>query len=63
MSHMKEQNKTQKKKKKKELNKIETSNLLGSLVIGMFNELWGRVDEFSNNLNKEIGNMKSTSQK
>ena len=62
MSHMKEQNKTQ-KKKKKELNKIETSNLLGSLVIGMFNELWGRVDEFSNNLNKEIGNMKSTSQK
>ena len=57
MDQMKEQNKTP----EKELNEIETSNLLGvefkTLVIKMLNELRERVDELSKNFNKEIGNI------
>ena len=59
MSQMKEQNKTP----EKELNKMETSNLLDAewktLVIRMLSELRGRVDELSENFNKEIGNIKT----
>ena len=53
-SEMKEQNKTLGKK----LNKMVTSNLLDAefktLVIRMLNELRRRVDELSENFNKEI---------
>ena len=55
---MKEQNKTL----KKELNQIETGNLLDAKfktqVIRMLNELRRRVDELNENFNKEIGNVK-----
>ena len=56
---MKAQNKTP----EKELNKMETSNLLDAefkiLVIRMLNELRRRVDELSENFNKDIGNIKT----
>ena len=56
---MKEQNKTT----ETELNKMETSKLLDAefktQVIRMFTELRGRVDELSENFNKEIGNIKT----
>ena len=56
MSQMNEYNKTS----EKELNKIETSNLLDAefktLVITMLNELRGRVDALSENFNKEMRN-------
>ena len=52
MSQMKEQIKTS----EKELNKMETSNVLGAefktLVIRTFNELKGRGDELTENLNR-----------
>ena len=55
---MKEQNKTP----DKELNKMETRKLLDTefktLVIRMFNKLRGRIDELSENPNKETGNIK-----
>ena len=51
MSELKEQNKTP----EKYLNKMETSNLphaeFKTLVIRMFNELRGRIDELSENFN------------
>ena len=53
MSQMNAYNKTS----EKELNKIETSNLLDAefktLVIRMLDELRGKVDEFSDKFNKE----------
>ena len=58
MSQTKEQNKAP----EKELNKMETSNLpnagFKTLLIRILNELKGRVDELSENFNKEIENMK-----
>ena len=55
---MKEQNKAP----EKEFNKMETSNLPDAdfkiLVIRMLNELRGRIQELSENFNKEIGNIK-----
>ena len=46
----------------KELNKMEASNLpdieFKILVIRMLSELRGRVDELSDNFNKEIKNIK-----
>ena len=58
MSQMKERNKHQKKNFKK----IETSNPPGAelktLVIRMLNELRKRVDDFSENFNKDVGNIK-----
>ena len=58
MSQMKEQNKTP----EKELNRMEASNPPNAefkmLIIRMFNELRGGVDELSENFNKEIGNIK-----
>ena len=58
MSQMKEQNKTP----EKELNKMEINNLLSTefrtLVIRMLSELRKRVDEISENFNKETGNIK-----
>ena len=55
---MKEQDKTT----QKELNKMQISNLLDTefktLVIRMLNECRGRVDELSENFNKEMGNIK-----
>ena len=55
---MKEQNKTP----DKELNKMETNNLLDTefktLFVRMLNELKRRVDELSENFNKEIENIK-----
>ena len=57
---MKEQNKAS----EKELNKMEISNLpdveFETLVIWMLNELRGRVDELSDNVNKEIENKKES---
>ena len=54
MSQMKEQNRTP----EKELNNIDTSNLLDAefktLVKRMLNELRERIDELSENCNKEI---------
>ena len=59
MFWMKEQNNTP----EKETNKMETSNILDAefktLVIRMLNELKGRVDELSENFNKEIENIKT----
>ena len=56
---MKEQNKTP----DKELNKMETNNLLDTefktLFVRMLNELKRRVDELSENFNKEIENIKA----
>ena len=58
MAQIKEQRNTT----EKELNKIETGNLLNAefktLVIRMFNKLRGRVDKLSQNFNKEIVNIK-----
>ena len=58
MSQMKEQNKTA----EKELNEMKTSNLsdaeLKTLVISIFNGLRRTADKFSENFNKEIGNIK-----
>ena len=58
MAQMKEQSKTS----EKELNKMETSNLPGAefrtLVIRMLNEHKVRVDEFSEDFNIEIQNIK-----
>ena len=55
---MKEQNKSL----EKEINKMETSNLLDvefkTLVIRMLNELKGKVDKCSEKFNEEIGNIK-----
>ena len=63
MFQMKEENKAS----EEELNKMETSNLLvaefKTLVIRMINDFRGRVDEFSENFNKVIENIKRTSQK
>ena len=57
MSQVKKQN----KRLKKELNSMETSNLLDAdfktLVIRMLNELRERVDELHENFNTEIGNI------
>ena len=54
---MKEQNKIP----EKELNKMETSNLpdkkFKMLITRILNELRGRVDELSENFNKEIENI------
>ena len=54
ISHIKKQNKAPEKKS----NKMETSNLpdaeFKTLVIKMLKELRGRVNEFSENFNKEI---------
>ena len=54
MAQMQEQNKTP----EKELNEMEASNLsdaeFKTLVIRMLNELRRRVDELSENFNKEI---------
>ena len=53
MSQMKEQNKTP----EKETDKMETSNLVNvefkTLVIRMLNKLKGRVDDLSEDFNKE----------
>ena len=58
MFHMKEQNKAP----EKERNKVEMSNLkdaeFKTLVIRMLNELKGRVDELSENFNREVENIK-----
>ena len=58
MALMKEQNKTP----EKELKKMETNNLsdarFKTLVIRMLKELRRRVEELSENLNKEIENIK-----
>ena len=58
MSQMKEQNSTP----EKELNKMEIRNLLDAefktLALKVLNKLKGRVDELSENLHKEIGNIK-----
>ena len=58
MSPMKEQDKTPIKEPKE----VETSSLpngeFKTLIIRMLNELKERVDEFSENFNKEIGNRK-----
>ena len=58
MSQIKEQNKTP----EKELNRMETSNLpdaeFKTVVIRMLNELKGRVEERSENFNKEVENIK-----
>ena len=58
VSQMKEHNKTP----EKELNKMETSNLLDSefktLVIRMLKKPRGRVEELSENFSQEIGNIK-----
>ena len=55
---MKEQNKTP----EKELNKMEKSNLLDAvfktMVMRMLNEFRRRVDKLSEDVNKEIGNIK-----
>ena len=55
MSQMREQSKTP----ERELQKMETSNLLDvefkTLVIKMLNELW-RINALNKNFNKEIGN-------
>ena len=53
---MKEQNKTP----EKELNKMETNNPPDSelkiLAVSMLNNVKGRVDKFSENFDKKIGN-------
>ena len=58
LSHMKKQNKAP----EKELNERETSNLpdteIKTLVIRMLNKLRRRVDELSEDFNKEIENIK-----
>ena len=58
MFWMKEQNNTP----EKETNKMETSNILDAefktLVIRMLNELRGRIDQQSENLDKGIVNIK-----
>ena len=58
MSHMKEQNKAP----GKEFTKMKTSNLpdieFKTLAIRMLKELRRRVDELSENFNKEIENVK-----
>ena len=63
MCQMKEKDKTP----GKELNEREISNLpdteFKTLVIRMLNELRGRIDELSKNLNKEIEAIKRASQK
>ena len=57
-AQMKEQDKTL----EKELRKMETRNLpdaeFKTLVIKMLNELRGRIDNLSENFNKEVRNIK-----
>ena len=58
MPLMKEQDKTP----EKELNETETSNLpdaeFGTLVLKMFKKLRRRIDQLSENFNKNMGNIK-----
>ena len=60
---MKEQNKTS----GKELNKMKTSNLLDAefktLIIRILNVLRKRIDELSENVNRETGNIKNRDRK
>ena len=57
----------EKKTPEKELNKVETNNLLDAefktLVIKMLNKLRGKVDELSENFNKETGNKRRNHKK
>ena len=55
-------NEEQEKTLEKELNKMEAIDLpdakLKTLVVRMFKELRGKIDELSENIHKKIGNIK-----